>query len=120
MQVKMLTALAGDHFSYAPGDIVDLEDAVAEAWIDAKLAVEAPPQEAAIDRIAELNAYRDALARERDGLAAERDDLKGKLAAALREKQGAIDEMKIHKTAADDLRKQLAEGKTKPPPAPKV
>jgi hypothetical protein len=120
MHVKMLTSLAGDNFSYAPGDVVDLDDDTAQAWVGAKLAVEAPPHEAAADRIAALNDERETLVKERDGLAAERDDLKGKLAAALKEKQGAIDEMKIHKASADDLRKQLAEGKTKPPPPPKV
>lgn len=40
MQVKMLTAMAGDAFSYRRGDIVSVKKVIGEAWILANIAEE--------------------------------------------------------------------------------
>lgn len=38
MKVRMLTSMVAANWSYAPGDIVDVEPRVAKAWIEAGLA----------------------------------------------------------------------------------
>jgi hypothetical protein len=37
-KVKMLTSMAGLTFSYVPGDVVEVEDYIAEAWKEANIA----------------------------------------------------------------------------------
>ncbi|MGY2051687.1 hypothetical protein [Methylobacterium sp. JK268] len=51
MYVRLLTAMAGDAFSYLPGDVIDVPDATAAAWIAADLAEE-PPKAAASEKAA--------------------------------------------------------------------
>lgn len=38
MKISMLTAMAGSDFSLAYGEVVDLPDATADAWIEAGIA----------------------------------------------------------------------------------
>lgn len=53
MKVRMLTSMVAATWSYAPGDIVDLEPRIAKAWIEAGLAVPADrgsePEAATLD-----------------------------------------------------------------------
>lgn len=37
-KVRMLTSMAGLTFSYVPGDVVEVEDYIAEAWEEANIA----------------------------------------------------------------------------------
>lgn len=53
--VRMLTSLAGDGHSYDHGQVVEVSDAVAKAWIEAGTA-------AKVEKPAAVTAERDALA----------------------------------------------------------
>lgn len=44
MKVLIHTALAGENFSYSPGEIVDVEDTEGARWINAGYASPAAPQ----------------------------------------------------------------------------
>ncbi|UHC14432.1 hypothetical protein LRS73_17950 [Methylobacterium currus] len=85
MQVRMLTGMAGDSFSYHAGETVTVPDAVGEAWKAAGLA-ETPPRAEAAERaakdlraqvqdltarLAESEADRDALRHQVEALAAQ-------------------------------------------------
>jgi hypothetical protein len=37
-RLEMATSMAGERFSYAPGDLVDVDSSVADAWIKAGIA----------------------------------------------------------------------------------
>nr|BDD44895.1 hypothetical protein 2 [bacterium] len=37
-KIKMLTAMAGLDFSYAHGEIIEVDEHIAEAWIEAQIA----------------------------------------------------------------------------------
>jgi chromosome segregation ATPase len=54
MLVKLSGPISGHNFDYTAGDIVDLIDVDAKAWIAAGLAVEAPPNDVAVKRIERL------------------------------------------------------------------
>lgn len=43
MLVKAITSFAGDNFSYIPGAIAEVPDAIAQSWITHGLAVPAEP-----------------------------------------------------------------------------
>lgn len=80
--VKMRTSMAGAAFSHAPGQIVEVSESVAAAWIAAGLSVPAPDEEtlreqAANDarRLAELEAEVAALGAENAALREELDAL---------------------------------------------
>jgi chromosome segregation ATPase len=125
MKVKLLTAWSNDRESYAFGDMIDLDDATAAEWIEHGLAIEAPPEEFAAQRVGELSAALDEANAARDGLEKELTDARGKLAAAQKEKQGAIAEADVHRKAADAfkaerdvLRALLAEKKSAKAPEP--
>lgn len=109
MKIKMLTSVAGAHESHAPGDLVDKPDDVARVWINEALAIEAPEQEVAAERVAELSRALDGVSAEREGLAKQATDLAGKLASAAKEKAGAVAEADVHRKAADALRQKIEE-----------
>lgn len=109
MKIKLLTAVAGAHASHAPGDLIDLPDDVARIWVKEGLAIEAPAEDVAATRIAELSKALDGATAARDGLAKQAIDLAGKLAAAAKEKQGAVAEADVHRKAADAMRAQIEE-----------
>ncbi len=75
-QVMIISPIAGDNFAYKHGDLIDLESDVADAWIAAELAQEAPKGVAASKSIAALQAQLDAEKARGDQLAAELDSLK--------------------------------------------
>ncbi|SFC52422.1 hypothetical protein [Bacillus sp. UNCCL81] len=48
-KVKMKVSMAGSEFSYVPGDIIDVRDDVAEAWVTNDIAdIFVPPEEKVI------------------------------------------------------------------------
>ncbi|SFD44150.1 hypothetical protein [Bacillus sp. UNCCL81] len=48
-KVKMKVSMAGSEFSYVPGDIIEVRDDVAEAWVINDIAEKfVPPEEKAI------------------------------------------------------------------------
>ncbi|CAN2533098.1 hypothetical+protein [Methylocapsa aurea] len=106
MKIKLLTSIAGAHQSDLPGDIVDKPDDVAREWIKEGLAIEAPEQEIAAARVADLSKALDAVTAEREGLVKQAADLAGKLASAAKEKAGAVAEAEVHRKAADAARTQ--------------
>jgi chromosome segregation ATPase len=106
MKIKLLTSIAGAHQSDLPGDIIDKPDDVASAWIKEGLAIEAPEQEIAAARVAELSKALDGVTAEREGLVKQAADLAGKLASAVKEKAGAVAEAEVHRKAADAARTQ--------------
>lgn len=135
MKVMMKTPLAGDTYTLRPGEIVDLAkiygdraEKIGAEWIKAEYAVEAPPEADAAASLAELQQAHDTLKAKSDGLEKELIETRGKLAAAQKEKQGAIAEADVHRkanealtTERDALRAQLAEKKpTEAPKPPKL
>lgn len=115
VKIKMLSSVAGETWSYAPGDLIDVEAAIAKVWIAEAMAIPAPGSELAAAQIKSLTETLTATTQERDGLKASETDLKGKLASAIATQQGASAEMAVHKKAAADalsdndaLRKTLA------------
>lgn len=105
--VKLLTSISGPHHSWAFGDIVDVADDVARVWIKEGLALEAPPEDVSAGRIGELSTALDAVTKAHDGLVKQLTETQGKLAAATKEKQGAVAEAEVHRKAADELRAQF-------------
>jgi predicted transcriptional regulator len=119
-KIKLLCAVADDRSSNMQGDIIDKPADVAAAWVKEGIAIEAPEAEVAADRIAEFSKALDDITAERDGLAKQVTDLQGKLAAALKEKQGAQAEADVHRKAAEDAAKALAKSAKGAPNPPKV
>lgn len=115
VKIKILSSVAGETWSYAPGDLIDVESGIAKVWIAEAMAIPAPGSELAAAQIQSLTETLSAATQERDGLKASETDLKGKLASAIATQQGATAEMAVHKKAAADalsdndaLRKTLA------------
>lgn len=106
MQIKLLTGIAGESESYLPGDLIERPDDIALEWIAAGLAIEAPAADIAAARVAELSEALGGATAARDGLAKQVTDLSGKLAAAVKDKQGAVAEADVHRKAADAARAQ--------------
>lgn len=132
MKVMMKTPIAGDNFSLRIGEVVDLAriygdraEEIGAEWIKAEYAIEAPAEADAANSLAELQQAHDALKAKSDGLEKELIETRGKLAAAQKEKQGAIAEAEVHRKAnetltaeRDALRAQLAEKKPNEAPKP--
>ena len=112
VKVKIVSSIAGENFSYSPGEVVDLDEAVAREWHAAGLSVTAPEGEVAAATIAELTVRLGDAIGARDGLAAQVEDLKSKLANAQGEKSGAIADKVLAKKAADDARAAQAAAET--------
>lgn len=110
MFVRMLTSMAGDSFSHAYGDIVEVTDTIGKAWIEAGIA-EKPPAAAVSEKAAkdakrkvvelteQLTAAQDdhkAAAGQAQQLAEQLADLSGRLqvaetdVATLREQNGLL------------------------------
>lgn len=116
-KIKIIGAIAGEMFSYAPGEIVEVEEDIARVWHEAGLSTHAPEGDAA--RIEELEKQLLAAVIERDGFAAvnakleaalaalnaklERElaTLERKHAALERELAAAIAEMAVHNPSAE-------------------
>lgn len=94
--VRMLTAMAGDFFAYAHGEIITVETEVADAWKSAGIAEE-PPKALAAEKaareagarvdeleqlLADMTGERDELKSQAEQLGAQVADLSAKLAAA--------------------------------------
>lgn len=116
-KIKITGSVAGSNFSYSPGEIVEVEEAIARAWVEHGLGIYAPDVEIAAAEIAALRKQVETLTAERDGHAAAALDLTGKLAEAKAVASGAKAEMLVHKnvlaqagTLVDDLKAQLAGG----------
>jgi hypothetical protein len=81
MIVRMLTAMAGDSFSYLPGDDVTVPDAVGKVWKEESLA-EDPPRAAASDKAAkDLAAQLADVQAQLADANADREALRGQVAA---------------------------------------
>lgn len=117
VKVKIASSIAGENFSYSPGDVIDLDEVVARAWQEAGLSISAPEGEIAAAMIADLTARLADVTSARDGLAAQVEGLKGKLAVAQGEKAGAIADKVLAKKAADDAHAELAALKAAAAPA---
>ncbi|PNG27010.1 hypothetical protein [Methylocella silvestris] len=108
VKVKIISSIAGDNYSYAPGDIIDLDEAIAQAWQEAGLSTPAPDGEVAAAQIETLTAQLADATGARDGLAKAKSDLEGQLANAKAEKAGAIADKVLTKKAADDAQAALS------------
>lgn len=102
VKIKMISGVAASNFSYAPGEIVEVEEGVAANWIAAGAAIDAPDFEVSAHRVVELEKRLADMSAARDGLSVLATNLEGKLAAAIAEKKGAIAEMAVHRKAAQE------------------
>lgn len=94
--------ISGQNWSYRGGDVVELADDIAQAWIDHGLATDAPPEKISAQRIAELEKSLDDAIRERDALRKSLAEAEGKAAEARKAVAGAKDEASAHKKSADE------------------
>ena len=117
MAKKMMAiqAIASEAFSYVANEIIELEDAVADAWKDAGLVVDASVESVGAQAKVDLQKALDGVSTERDTLAKQLLDVQSKLAQAIGEKNGAIADKALFSAAADkaasalsDAQKQLA------------
>jgi hypothetical protein len=119
-KINLRCTVADDRSSNMLGDIFEKPDDVAAAWITEGIAIEVPEAEVAADRVAELSKALDVVTAERDGLARQVTDLQGKLAAAIKQKQGAQADADVHRKAAEDAAKALEKVAKGVPNPPKV
>ena len=111
-KMMMLTALAAADHSFAPGEFVELEDNIADAWRDAGIVSEAPDDKVAAEQIARLQAQISDALSVRDGAEKALTEARGAIAAAKAEKDGANKEREIFRKAADEAKARVSDLET--------
>ena len=111
-KMQMLTALAAADFSYAPGEVIELDDAIADAWKEAGTVREVADTQLAGDQIARLQAQLADVTLARDSFEKAMTEARAAIATAKADKDGANKERDVVRKAADEARARVTDLET--------